>query len=155
MAIKLMEQRVRSGQLRRSAAGQPREKANPHWADLEHGGCWWLLFHLAPHKCQSVPPVPSCLLFPPRQWAPGDSTRQGLSSGRESDRDLSKGNPQGPLKSAEQQTTWPQNPTFEPDSQLAPRNSRHQRTLHYTIFPRKAPKPLSGRQVPRLKLCSN
>ena len=150
-----MERRVRSDRLRRSAVGRPREKVDPHRADLKHEGCWWFLSHLAPHVHQSVPLVLSCLLFPPHQWALGGSTRQRLSSGRESDRDLSEGNPQGHPKSAEKQTTRPQNPTFELDSQLAPRNSRHQRTLHCTISPRKPPKPLSGRQVPQLKPCSN
>lgn len=150
-----MERRVRTDQLRRSAAGWPWEKVDPHRVDLEHEGCWWLLSHLAPHVHQSIPPVPSCLPFPPRQWGPGGSARQRLSSGRESNRDLSEGNPQGPLKSAEQQTTRRQNPTFKPDSQLGPWNSQRQRTLHCTISPRKPPKPLSGWQVPWLEPCSD
>ena len=69
--------------------------------------------------------------------------------------DPSEENLQGPPRLAKQQTNQPQNPTSEPDSQPAPRNSRHLRILRCTIFLRKPPKPLSGRRVPRLEQYSN
>ena len=150
-----MKWRVRSDLPPRSAAGRPRESAGSHRADLGHLGCWWPPSHPARHMHRFAPLAPLYLVFPPLQWASGDFTRQRLSSGRESSQDLSEGNPQEPLKSAEQQTTWPQNPTFELGSQLAPWNSQLQQTLHCTISLRKPPKLPLGRQVPWLEPCSS
>ena len=142
-----MERRVRSDLLPQCATSRPRENTGPHQAML-------VASISSGSACASICSTSSLILVvSSSSIGTGGPGRQRLSLGRESGRDLSKGNPRGPPKSVEQRTTRPQDPTFKLGSQLVPRNSRHQRTLHCTISLRKPPKPPSGQQIPRLGPC--